>query len=65
MLFRSRLEKLDLTIDVGTDETIWTEISCKFTRESTASMLAEAGLNINHWYTDPQDLFALALASPA
>jgi len=62
---QARVRKLGLELAIKADETIWTEISCKFTRESTASMLAEAGLNINHWYTDPQDLFALALASPA
>jgi len=28
-------------------------------------MLADSGLNLKHWYTDPQDLFALALASHA
>jgi len=60
-----RVARLDLEIDVRTDETIWTEISCKFTRDTTADMLAEAGLDLKHWYTDPDELFALALASPA
>jgi L-histidine N-alpha-methyltransferase len=60
-----RVRKLGLQVAIKRDETIWTEISCKFTRQSTASMLAEAGLNLRQWYTDPEDLFALALASPA
>ena len=62
---QARVRKLGLELAIKTDETIWTEISCKFTRESTATMLADSGLNLKHWYTDPQDLFALALASPA
>ena len=62
---RVRLEKLDLTIDVGVDETIWTEISCKFTHPSASAMLNEAGLKLQGWYTDDQERFALALASPA
>jgi L-histidine N-alpha-methyltransferase len=60
-----RLARLGLEIDVRTDETIWTEISCKFTRESAAGMLAEAGLELTRWFTDPGDRFALALSSPA
>jgi L-histidine N-alpha-methyltransferase len=60
-----RLANLDLEIDVATDETIWTEISCKFTRATTASMLAEAGLELMSWYTDPEDRFALALSYPS
>ncbi len=58
-----RISKLDLEVDVGTDETIWTEISCKFTRASTESMLAEAGMRLERWFSDPENRFALALAS--
>jgi L-histidine Nalpha-methyltransferase len=59
-----RVAKLDLEVDVRHDETIWTEISCKFTRESTAAMLAEVGLSLERWFTDAQSRFALALSSP-
>lgn len=58
-----RLGGLAVEIDVRPDETIWTEISCKFTRDTTAAMLAEVGMDLGRWYTDPDDRFALALAS--
>jgi len=60
-----RVRKLDLEIEVQPDETIWTEISCKFTDSSASAMLHEAGLKLDAWYTDDQERFALALASPA
>lgn len=50
---------LDITLDAG--EEIRTEISCKYTRASFESMLPGTGLGVDRWYTDPQQLFALAL----
>jgi L-histidine N-alpha-methyltransferase len=41
-----------------------TEISCKYTRESLVSRLAGTGLELLAWYTDPEDLFGLALLGP-
>ena len=38
----AHLRKLDLTIEISPEETIWTESSYKFTRESVAVMLSEA-----------------------
>ena len=55
---------------LGTDvpfaegEGVRTEISAKFTRESSAGMFAEAGLELVELYTDPDDLFGLALGRP-
>lgn len=60
-----RVAKLGLEVDISADETIWTEISCKFARDSTAIELEPAGLKLTGWYADPGQLFALALASPA
>jgi L-histidine N-alpha-methyltransferase len=40
---------------------IRTEVSCKFTRESLTLAAAEADLSIEKWYSDPAELFALAL----
>jgi len=57
-----RVAALDLTFEIAPDETIWTEISCKFTRESAAAMLTDAGMSLARWYTDPHDRFGLALA---
>jgi len=51
--------RLDLAFEAG-DE-IRTEISCKYTRASFAALLAGTGLGLERWYTDPEELFALAL----
>ena len=51
--------RLDLALEAG--EEIRTEISCKYTRESFTALLPGTGLALDRWYTDPEDLFALAL----
>jgi L-histidine N-alpha-methyltransferase len=51
--------RLDLIFEAG--EEIRTEISCKYTRESFAALLPGTGLALSRWYTDPEQLFALAL----
>jgi L-histidine N-alpha-methyltransferase len=43
---------------------IRTEISRKFTRRSFACELEGTGLELSQWFTDPEDLFALALVRP-
>jgi L-histidine N-alpha-methyltransferase len=43
---------------------IRTEISRKFTRQSFAGELAGTGLELSEWFTDPDQLFALALVRP-
>jgi L-histidine N-alpha-methyltransferase len=55
--------RLDLSYEEG-DE-IRTEISCKFTRASFASLLVGTGLELDRWYTDPDQLFALVLLLPS
>jgi L-histidine N-alpha-methyltransferase len=52
-----------LVLEAG-DE-IRTELSCKFTRESFRRRLAGTGLELDGWWTDPEALFALALARPS
>ncbi len=52
---------LDLAFAAG--EEIRTEISCKYTRTSFDSLLPGTGLAPDRWYTDPENLFALALLS--
>lgn len=46
-------------------EAIRTEISTKYDRDSVADLCGVAGLRIEAWVTDPEDLFALALAARA
>ncbi|TLD39853.1 MAG: Dimethylhistidine N-methyltransferase [Candidatus Jettenia ecosi] len=54
-----KIKKLDLTVEIEKDETIRTEISRKFRRESAEKMVDEAGLRINRWFSDPQGWFSL------
>ena len=56
-----------LSVTIEPTETIWTESSYKFTLESVADMLADAGLRLDHCYANerPDRRFALALAAPA
>src|SRR5205807_1330493 len=61
---RIRLRRLGLVVELAEAEGIWTESSYKFTRESTDTMLAEAGLAIDAWYTDAEGRFGLVLARP-
>ena len=58
------LKDLDLTVQVSAGESIWTESCYKFTRESTESMLGEAGMGLERWYADGDGMYALALAAP-
>ena len=57
---------LELTITLEAGETIWTESSYKFTRESVQAMLGSAGMHLEHWYVHPNsaERFGLALARP-
>ena len=59
------LRDLALDIEVPPGDNIWTESSYKFTQESTLTMLAQAGMRLERWYTDGDGLFALALAARA
>jgi L-histidine N-alpha-methyltransferase len=52
---------LELTLPLAAGAEIRTEVSCKFTRASLAAAAAEAGLGVTEWFTDPEDLFALAI----
>ncbi|MFT3766869.1 MAG: L-histidine N(alpha)-methyltransferase [Minicystis sp.] len=52
---------LDLRLDLDRGAEIRTEVSCKFTRASLDAAAVDGGLTVTHWYTDPDDLFALAL----
>jgi L-histidine N-alpha-methyltransferase len=57
-----RVGALDLDISFTAGEEMRTEISAKFRRERVAAELAEAGLRLDQWMTDPNDDFALSLA---
>jgi L-histidine N-alpha-methyltransferase len=57
-----RVEGLDLDVRFDRGETIRTEVSCKYTRETVESMLRAAGLDMDGWFTDPDGRFALSLS---
>ncbi len=59
-----KLGAYDTTITVHAGETIWTESSHKFTRESATEMLSFAGFDVDRWYTDENGMFAVILAKP-
>ncbi len=54
--------ELGLRIEFAVGEELRTEISAKFTRARVEADLEAAGLELDHWYTDEQDLFSLSLA---
>lgn len=63
---RVHIPASDLVVDFREGDEIRTEISCKYTRDSLGSLLAGTDLEIARWFTDPEDLFGLALlARPA
>lgn len=53
----------DISFQLG--DTILTELSYKYDRTAVADILAAARLRMTDWLTDPDSLFALALARPA
>ncbi len=54
---------LGLRVDFAAGEELRTEISAKFTPERVRDDFEAAGLALEGWYTDPDELFALSLAS--
>lgn len=59
---RVRLDHLDLELEIEAGETILTEISRKFTRETARALLAEAGFVLRRWFESEDGYFGLALA---
>ena len=56
------IHDLDLSIHCDPDETIFTEISCKYTETSARQALELPCPELAGWYTDPKALFGMALA---
>jgi L-histidine Nalpha-methyltransferase len=56
------IRQLDLEVRFEAGEELRTEISAKFTPERIEGDLAAAGLELAHWMTDPEGLFALTLS---
>jgi L-histidine N-alpha-methyltransferase len=62
---RVRIGGCDIEVVLEDGEEIRTEISTKFTPASLAAEFTEAGLSLESFFTDPDGLFGLSLASPA
>jgi L-histidine N-alpha-methyltransferase len=57
------IKAIGLRVEFAAGEELRTEISAKFTRSRVAADFKAAGLQLAGWYTDPEQLFALSLAS--
>ncbi len=53
---------LGLRVEFAPGEELRTEISAKFTRGRVEADLTAAGLELDGWFSDPDELFALSLA---
>jgi L-histidine N-alpha-methyltransferase len=53
---------LGLRVDFAAGEELHTEISAKFRRDRVSAELAESGLDVRRWWTDPSEGFGVALA---
>ncbi|MFQ5889427.1 MAG: L-histidine N(alpha)-methyltransferase [Gemmatimonadota bacterium] len=60
-----RVDALDLCVEFREGETILTELSHKYTRDSVASLLESGGLRLARWETDGKRDFGLGLARPS
>ena len=59
------ISELGLRVEFAAGEELRTEISAKFTRERLEADYRAAGLALEHWFTDDDELFALSLARRA
>lgn len=53
------------SFEIAAGEEVRTEISCKYDRPTIDGLFAQAGLQVDRWMTDPDDFYALILATPA
>lgn len=69
MRLRSRREQtvvlhsLGLQVSFAPGEDLRTEISAKFRPYRLAGEMSQAGLQVSHWFTDPDQLYGLALVA--
>jgi L-histidine N-alpha-methyltransferase len=56
---QAMIDDLGLSVEMETNQTIHTEISRKFTKQSAEKLFTEAGLSVNRWFQDSQKWFSL------
>ena len=59
-----RIPYAGVSVTIAAGEAIRTEVSTKFTLDVLARELAEAGMELEDFYTDPAGMFGLSLAAP-
>ncbi|MGV9352717.1 L-histidine N(alpha)-methyltransferase [Streptomyces misionensis] len=57
-----KVPALDLAVEFAAGEELRTEVSAKFRKEGVVRELADAGMELTHWWTDGQERFALSLS---
>lgn len=57
-----RVNELDLDIHFAEGDFLHTEISAKFTQERVAAEVADVGLQLTDWWTDPNGDYAVSLS---
>ncbi|MFF0745980.1 L-histidine N(alpha)-methyltransferase [Streptomyces sp. NPDC004111] len=60
-----KVRELNLAVAFEEGEELRTEVSAKFREDGIRSELAEAGMELSHWWTDEAGRFALSLSTPA
>ena len=58
-----KIPEVDLVVTFAAGEEMRTEVSAKFREEGVRGELADAGLRLDHWWTDTAGRFALSLAT--
>ncbi|MFP1625640.1 L-histidine N(alpha)-methyltransferase [Streptomyces sp. 5K101] len=58
-----KIRALDLVVPFEAGEELRTEVSAKFRQAGVRSELAEAGMELTHWWTDGAGRFALSLST--
>jgi L-histidine N-alpha-methyltransferase len=58
------IPSLELELEFERGESIRTELSHKYTRQSAAALLEDGGFGVERWETDERSRFGLALARP-
>ncbi|MFE4369387.1 L-histidine N(alpha)-methyltransferase [Streptomyces sp. NPDC056835] len=59
----AKVPELDLVVHFAAGEEVRTEVSAKFRQDRVRAELAEAGMELTHWWTDEEGRFALSLAT--
>ncbi|RBY90330.1 L-histidine N(alpha)-methyltransferase [Blastococcus sp. TBT05-19] len=59
---RVRVAALDLDVRFAAGEEMRTEVSAKFRRATVEAELAAAGMELTHWWTDPDGDFGVSLS---